>query len=152
MLIGEDEQMWTDFDWYCVDSEGRIGHFASAGFKRLPPSVAQSAEDLCFLNEFFHQLSTGPGEHELDNCLSAEQRTPRYLQSFVEMADRGLYSFDIESYLKTDACYFRVAMPKIPLRFVNLPARIQEILGRTGLRERALERISTVPYSLTLLM
>ena len=51
MRISDDEQTYKDFDWYCVDGQGQLGHFASAGFKKVPPSVATSAEDLRFLTE-----------------------------------------------------------------------------------------------------
>lgn len=150
MRITEDKQTWTDFDWYCVDGEGCIGHFASAGFKQLPPSVARSAEDLNLLDEFFSGLPAVPDAHELDQNLRSEQRTPRYLQSFVAMADRGLFSFDIESYLRPDICYFRVAMPKSPLRLMELPENIRSMLGCIVLKDRAFGQCSCVPYLLTL--
>jgi hypothetical protein len=66
------------------------------------------------------------------------------------MADRGLFSFDIESYLKPDTCYFRIASPNIPLRFVDLPGSVQIILGRTVLRKQSLKLSSTIPYAETL--
>ena len=116
MRISDDEQNYKDLDWYCVDSEGRIGHFASAGYKRIPPSVAESSEDLNLLNEFFTSLPAAPHAHELDEQLTEQQRSERYLHSFVEMADRGLFSFDIETYPTPETCYFRVAIPKGPLR------------------------------------
>ena len=39
MRITEREQRDTDFDWFCVDEYGNIGHFASAGFKSVPHTV-----------------------------------------------------------------------------------------------------------------
>ena len=150
MRISDDEQNYKDLDWYCVDSEGRVGHFASAGFKQIPPSVAESAEDLSFLDEFFSALPAIPDAHDLDKHLNPECRTERYLHSFVAMADRGLFSFDIETYPKPETCYFRVATPKQPLHFADLPAKVREILGRTTLKGNSLEDCSTIPYSATL--
>ena len=150
MRISEDEQSCTDFDWYCVDREGGIGHFTSAGFKLIPPSVAESSEDLNFLDQFFNNLNPVQDAHTLDEHLSPEQRTERYLRSFTAMADRGLYSFDIESYLKQGICYFRVAIPRRPLQFSDMPEKVREILGRTLLEDRLLQQCSEVPYSVTL--
>lgn len=150
MRISDDEQTYKDFDWYCVDGQGCVGHFASAGFKKLPPSVAASAEELSFLDAFFNQVNSAPDAHELDDQLRPDQRTERYLRSFIAMADRGLYSFDIESYLRPEICYFRVAIPKAPLRFIDLPDPVRLVLGRTALTGHLLERCSAIPYSETL--
>jgi len=148
--ISDDEQKYKDFDWYCVDADGRVGHFASAGFKTLPCSVVESAEDLSFLNDFFHELTAVLDGHELDEQLNPECRTERYLRSFVAMADRGLFSFNIESYLRPEISYFRVAMPKQPLRFADLPDNVRDILGRTMLSGYLLAQSSAIPYSATL--
>ena len=150
MRISEDEQQFKDLDWYCVDVGGRVGHFASAGFKRIPPSVAESAEDLRFLHDFFTSLPAAPHGHEVDEHLAPQQRSVRYLHSFVEMADRGLFSFDIETYPTQETCYFRVAIPKVPLRFSELPESVRRILCRTNLKGRSLGECGTIPYSETL--
>jgi hypothetical protein len=148
--ISDDEQKYKDFDWYCVDADGRVGHFASAGFKTLPSSVVESAEDLSFINDFFNDLTAVHDGHELDEHLTPECRTERYLHSFVAMADRGLFSFDIESYLRPGISYFRVAMPKEPLRFADLPNNVRGILGRTMLSGYLFAQSSAIPYSVTL--
>lgn len=150
MRISDEEQIYTDFDWFCVDADGHVGHFASAGFKQLPPSVAESAEDLALVNGFFTELSSIADAHELDELLTLEHRTERYLSSFVAMADRGIFSFDIDSYLKPETSYFRVAIPKHPLCFADLPARVQKVLGRTKLRDQLFDRCSSIPYADTL--
>jgi hypothetical protein len=152
MRITDDEQWNTDFDWFCVDSDGRVGHFASAGFKRLPLSVAESAEDLRFVTEYFDQLSPSMDGHELDRLLAPDKRNERYLRSFVAMANRRLYSFDIESYLEPDCYYFRVAIPKTPLRLHELPDPVREALGRTMLKGQSLAQSSVIPYLTTLRM
>ena len=66
MRISDEEQIYTDFDWFCVDADGLVSHFASAGFKQLPPSVAESAEDLALVNGFFTELSSIADAHQLD--------------------------------------------------------------------------------------
>ena len=150
MRISEDEQTYKDLDWYCVDDEGCVGHFTTAGFKKIPPTVAESAEDLKFLDEFFGQLAPVAEGHVLDEQLTPDMCTERYLQSFVAMADRGLYSFDIETYLNPEICYFRVAIPRTPLLFMNLPGNVRQVLGRTVLKGLSLEGSSTISYAATL--
>jgi len=150
MRISEEEQRDTDFDWFCVDEHGNIGHFASAGFKSIPPTVSESAEKLRSLEEYFASLDPVPGGHQFDEGLDPAWRTERYAHTFIAMADRGLFSFDIESYPRTDICYFRVASPKAPLRFDDLPDNIRTVLGRTVLRKRSLEHSSKISYAETL--
>jgi hypothetical protein len=152
--ISLQDQMDIDFDWFCVDVGGCIAHFTSAGFKRLPESVARSAEDLKFLERFFRDELPLRDDHCVDEQL--DQKVPewrinaeRYLRSFVAMAKKGLYSYDIGSYLEPGIEYFRVAYPKTPINISDLPEAIQKILARTFLNVRfaASQRIS---YELTL--
>ena len=147
MHVSEDEQSYTDFDWFCVDDNGNVGHFASAGYKAIPSTVAESAEDLKYLTDFFEGFAAKP-DIIIDD--GPECRTERYLRSYVAMANRGLYSFNIGSHLKPGICYFRVALPASPLRFVNLPEKVRAVLGRTVFKDRSLEECSMIPYSDTL--
>jgi len=66
------------------------------------------------------------------------------------MADKGLYSFDIGTYLSPKSQYFRVAVPLQPLHIEDLPLPIQEILGRTQLKGRLLKDSSRIIYEDTL--
>jgi hypothetical protein len=135
------EQQSTDFDWSGVDEEGWIGHFTSAGFKYLPQSVSSSSEDLRLVTEFFQNHAPVKGAHMLDGDLAnvvpdwrGENNEARYLGSFVSMADKGLFSYDINSYLSPGAAYFRVASPESPLPLEELPSNIRTVLSRTVLR------------------
>ena len=155
--IAEGEQYERDFDWFCVDGAGEIGHFATAGFKRLPRSVERSAEDRDVLEEFFEKRLKGGRGCRVDADLSKEIATLKSginqsLRDFVGMAEKGLYSFDIETYLSPGSYYFRVAVPLLPLRFEDLPSNIREILGRTKLDVRRLKNSSRIPYEDTLAM
>jgi hypothetical protein len=68
------------------------------------------------------------------------------------MAEKGLYSFDIDSYLGPNICYFRVAVPVQPLRVENLPADIRTIVEKTVLSSMLLRNSATIPYAQTLEM
>jgi hypothetical protein len=155
--IAEDEQYERDFDWFCVDEAGEVGHFTTAGFKKLPRSVERSAEDRDVLEEFFERQLKGGRGYQVDANLSKEiptlkSGTDRYLRGFVGMADRGLYSFDIETYLSPGSYYFRVAVPLRPLHVEELPRHIQDILGRTQLKGRLLKDSSRIIYEDTVAM
>lgn len=149
MEFSEVDQSYTEFDWFCTDKSGYVGHFATAGYKSIPKSVASSAEDLAILKNFFEGLRGKSGQHILDSQLAPEQRTERVTQSFVEMADRGLFSFDIGPHLRPGICYFRVALPLTPLRVDDLPDHIRDLLSRTVLENRLLVDSPQIPYEET---
>jgi hypothetical protein len=155
MKIDHEEQDCVDFDWFCVDAAGEVGHFTTAGFKRLPESVSSSAEDLNLITEYFEKKAPIRCVHQVDGDLEKEvpdwkDHAGRYLRSFVAMADKGLYSYDIESYLKPEISYFRVASPLNPLRLAETPEHVREVLGRTVLKSRLFSKSSRISYGETL--
>jgi hypothetical protein len=157
MQIDIAEQDTTDFDWFGVDEDGFVAHFTSAGYKRLPRSVSSSAEDLKLITEYFNSGVERRGGHLVDKALSnevpewkGEEHEGRYLKSFVAMADKGLFSFDIDTYVKPGIAYFRVAAPELPIKIGDLPADIQAILSRTVLNGIRLREQSKILYENTL--
>lgn len=159
MEIPFDKQAGTDFDWFGVDEEGLIGHFTTAGFKHLPPSVASSAEDLKLVTDYFESIAPVKGPHGVDNSSVAaalqrdwrgEENEGRYLRDFVSMADKGLFSFDIESYLRPGVAYFRVAWPAVPLTLNDLPNDVRKIVSKTVLKNVRFRDHSRIPYDATL--
>ena len=156
MQISEKEQSCTDFDWFGLDCEGAIGHFTTAGFKNLPKSVAKSREDLDLLLSYFEDAPFREG-HLVDSGVSRQipeeiSRGERYLRSFVAIADKGLYSYDIDSYLREGICYFRVALPVRPLHVSDLPMEVREVLSRTMLSPVRFRDATEIPYATTLLV
>ena len=154
MKISEQEQEETDFDWFCLDLNGEVGHFTTAGFKKLPKSVAESKENLDLLANYFLNVASDHSGHIVDPELSLaipepQNRGERYLKSFVSMADKGLYSYDIASYVEAGGSYFRVASPAKPLYGSELPPEIREVLGRTVLAIRFREH-PRIAYRATL--
>jgi len=153
--IPEDEQLYSDFDWFCVDNEGFIGHFTTAGFKRLPKSVAACREDLDSLMRYFKSAAPLREGHIVDSDLATHvpdvmSRGERHLHSFVAMADKGLYSYDIESYLRENSVYFRVALPIRPLHVSELPSEISKILCGTILETVRFREAAEIGYAATL--
>jgi len=149
MEISSSEQDSTDFDWFCADESGEVGHFTTAGFKRLPGSVSSSSENLVRLKHYFETNAPSRCGYVVDR---KPDQTERYLRSFVAMASRGLYSYDIETYLEPGICYFRVATPLVPLRVDDLPDPIRRIVEMTLLRNKQFSHSSKIAYEETLII
>ena len=159
MEIGASEQEAIDFDWFGVDEEGLVGHFTSAGFKSLPKSVSGDAHALALITEYFRSSAPIKGSHHVDDAITnarpdwkGEDNERRYLRSFVSMADRGLFSFDIDTYVEPGLEYFRVACPENPATLDEFPGEVREIVSRTVLRGVRLRSQSRVLYEATLSM
>lgn len=74
-----------------------MGHFAPAGFKRIPPSVAESAEELKVLHDFFSTLiAVLMGMKSTNTSPHGTIANGAYIALFA-IADRGLFSFDTET-------------------------------------------------------
>jgi len=152
MEISIEKQLETDFDWFCVDDEAQIAHFTTAGFKRLPSSVAESIGNQATLLNYFEQELAVSSKYAIDAELTQQVKDPpsRYLKSFTSMASRGLYSFDIETYVSTTTSYFRVAVPTIPMSADELPRPIRQILQKTHWRGIPFHLLTRIPYRSTL--
>ena len=148
MEITIEQQESTDFDWFCVDAENHIGHFTTAGYKLLPTSVAHSTEELAIVTNFFTRELSNRSAYSVEESVAHEGS--RYLHSFVSMASRGLFSYDIASHLSADARYFRVATPESPIKLDQLPEEIRTILEKTHWSGEPFSRLEVLPYEQTL--
>jgi hypothetical protein len=141
MVISEIDESTIDYDWFAIDDEGVVGHFATGGCGIMPRSVAASADDLMTITDFFQKEAVAGTSTRLSPTLglhvafktSAEEE--RYLQSFLKMASRGLFSFNAVNSVIRPVGYFRVIDPVVPLPLSSLPMRIRIILERTRLKE-----------------
>ncbi len=131
MEIAESETYGTDWDWFGADKHGNLGHFATAGGHVLPVSFRLAIEKLDFLCGYFRiiPLQTEP---PLEPGL-ADQRgfneKPLDFSSFLDMAARGLYSYDSDMTVGLSRGYYLVARPLMPLRLEDLPLDIQQALA-----------------------
>lgn len=135
-MITEIEQETLDIDWFLTD--GKYIRFMASGGGKLPDSVAKSSDNNKVLVSYFRSLpeiSDFIANPELDALLIERSGTgvnERYLEDYVLMTKKGLYSFD-----KTIPCnfldpyYHLVASPIIPLIINDLPKDILEILMET---------------------
>src|SRR6266852_5311883 len=154
MTITKSEQEATDFDWFGTDDDGHVGHFTTAGFKYLPKSVSSSAEDLLYITDYFDHVAPIEGTHTVDPEINkewnGEEQEARYLESFAAMADRGLYSYDIDTYVRPGLAYCRVAIPLNPIMLNDMPDKVRKIIERTALRGISFDKFSRIDYENTL--
>lgn len=140
-MITEIEQQTLDIDWFLTDGK-YIGFMASAG-GRLPDSVAKSAENHKKLIHYFRNLpviSDFTINPELNSVLIEIYRSKadeRYLEDYISMAKKGLYSFDKSNFNHfLDGNYHLVASPVNPLTLEDLPVDISEILIETQFQDK----------------
>jgi hypothetical protein len=158
MVISQSEQEQSDFDWFAVDEDGHVGHFTTAGFKHLPASVAKDAEDLQFVTKYFTTQAPIRCGHAIDDCSLAQkvhdwkgiENESRYLSGFISIADKGLFSYDIDTYVVPDLSYFRVASPLCPVNVRELPADVQRVVQRTKLHGFCFLNCALIAYDSTL--
>jgi hypothetical protein len=135
--ISDIDEEVTDIDWFALDQEGFIGHFASGGFGGLPRSVAASKEDLekvfsYFKNQPLNATAASPSSKALASVATKDEKgKAKFFKSYLEMASRGLYSFNFVIIGKRPAPYYLVARPAKPLHVNDLPDAIKTILRRT---------------------
>lgn len=128
------EEFTTDWDWFAVDAEGRIGHFTTAGMRSLPRTVKQDKEATLALIDYFGKAPKSipyvvrpEAKRDADGWPNDAARS-WYLRDFIQMASAGLFSYDTYTDGRSD--YFLVAFPISPLRVDQLPLEIRDLVIR----------------------
>lgn len=175
----EDEQLYSDLDWYAIDRDGRLGQFSTAGHRFLPPSFAANKEMTEKLSAYFENcpykfgnyaicpdlkennlkftnssISTGTGikviDEKMRNQLFNEMISDeRQLGFFRKMSSRGLYAYDSNSFEYSSLNYFRVTIPKEELKIDDLPQDIKSILQKLRLPEISFAESSLISENTT---
>src|SRR5690348_14048349 len=95
------EGFGVDMDWYAVDGDGAIGHFATGGSGEIPPP------GIAHLRPLMEKLDQLMGDLPIRGTAIVVAEAPedrkRYLQwlkgldlgGYIGSAERGLYSFDV---------------------------------------------------------
>lgn len=133
-MFTEIQQQTLDIDWFFTNNE-YVGFVASGGGK-LPNSAAKSSDNNELIGAFFSPLPATSKvviNPNLNNIISAFA-DERYLADFVNMAGKGLFAFD-KTVLNnfSDPQYHLVAWPSTPLKFIDLPIEIRNIIFQTKL-------------------
>lgn len=137
MTISDVRLETEDIDWFAIDLQGHIAHFASGGFGFVPPSIADHGEDINLVMSYFRdsassQSSVAISSHLSDYIgLNSHADRLNYLRSFTQMAEKGVYSFDCIMASIKPADYFLVVAPDLPLLADSLPDNIKHIISRT---------------------
>lgn len=88
----EEEQLTMDVDWFGVDREGHVGHFATNGSRLLPSKIAADKAGWKKVLAFFLALEvTESGAAPCPGLSGAQswpndERKAEYLHSFLAMA------------------------------------------------------------------
>lgn len=175
----KEEQEVSNLDWYAIDRDGRIGQFATAGHRLLPPSFASNKEMTEKLSAYFEshpfkfgnyticpdlkknnlkftnsKISTKTGIKTIDekmrNQLFDEMiQDGKQLGFFRNMSSKGLYTYDSNSFEYPSLHYFRVALPKKELRLEDLPEDLKFILRDLRLFEINFAESSLISEKIT---
>lgn len=136
-MITDIEEETQDIDWFSVDANGEIAHFATGGRGFLPPSVKASRANLNHLATYFREHLTANGDGiESPNLSShmqftSEAQKATYLADYSRMGAKGLYSFDCVVGPKRPSSYFLAVKPSHPLTVDDLPDDIRQLLNVT---------------------
>jgi len=130
------EQLDRDWDGYASDQEGMIGHFTTAGLRRLPKTIERNRDDVLRLIHYFDLEAPKSSSYvvragvEVDAGGWKDESVRRwYLTSFVDMASVRLFSYD--TFLSGPGKYYLVAFPEKPIHIDRLPSEIRDLAIRT---------------------
>ena len=106
-----------EFDWFAVDVEGKLAHFSTAGDGPVPLSVLEHFVDADSISEVLLSLPEA-GE--------ATGHLPHNIEDWLQMARRGIYSYDWKQSSGPDR---RAATPEKPIHVSALPQQLQTSLA-----------------------
>lgn len=118
---------FNDLDWFAVCGDGFVAHFATGGKGIVPEIVKESIEKYEVVYDYFYSIDKKEEVYIIDNNIpdfSNPVQCDRYLESFVNMAERGLFSHDVQD----DGTYKLIARPKTGITFSDLPEVIKSML------------------------
>jgi len=118
----------NDLDWFSFYVDGSLAHFATGGSCVIPEKIRESIENFEIIYDYFNSLGRVSDieivENNLPSFLTEEQRA-HYLRSFINMAVKGLCSYDFR---REDGSYKLIARPKFRLKCEKLPEEVQRLI------------------------
>lgn len=146
----KEEQWANDYDFFIVDSKGKIGRLCHFGWRLLPPTIATSVENLETVENYFLNLSKSTTFTKCPELLNNLDKTTiddfaRYVNYFGELSSKGLYSYDSYNDTYDKRPYFRVTIPAKELTLDELPDEIKDILSELRLNEISFAETSLIP-------
>lgn len=117
----------NDLDWFAAVQDGLLGHFATGGQGFVPDAIKKSISQYEEIYGYFHseigEMRIEIVESNLPEFDSDVHRA-RYLQSFIEMARKGLFSFDVSE----KGGYKLIARPEQGKKYDDLPEGVRNII------------------------
>ena len=150
--VSDVDEATLDLDWFAIDKDHALGHFTTGGLGFLPRGAASSREVLEMLTAFFCGRPRIIGSAVVNPNVCAWARLKkgqedRYLEDFVAMAERGLFSYDHVPTGRGASHYFRVAAPTTPLALDQVPDEIRQALQAMVLPKVAFALDEEIPVS-----
>lgn len=117
-FIRKHEFSRVEYDWLGVDKNGYIGFFSSAGFGPIPETVIKPNLSIDLTQEILG----------LPKCSETEsiQLQDRKISEWIEIAERGLFSFDWS--FNSDS-YEMVSWPETPVFFKEFLKRTDNLIA-----------------------
>ena len=123
----------SEFDWFAVDSQGRVGHFSTAGLGAVPKIVLEHISQTESLAEDLLGLPVvgQAAGHLVGN-----------ITDWLEMARRGVYSFDWQH---SNGAYRLAATPSSELKVGTLPESMQTTLSKVKFSSLRFHEVTESP-------
>ena len=121
----------TDVDWFSSNQEGMIAHFASGGSGYIPNEIQSSVSENESVADYVFALAaknTFTLVPENIPSFESDSQRDQYLSSFIEMASRGFYSYDVLELSGYNKGYALIAIPDKPIKTDALPENIRSVV------------------------
>ncbi|QHD08081.1 hypothetical protein [Pseudomonas sp. R76] len=122
-----------NLDWFASCPDGQLAHFATGGRCFVPMAVRRSLSIYENIYDYFLSVEDDIAfeivEGNLPEFSDSVQRE-RYLRSFVDMARKGLFSYDVSN----SGGYSLIAKPQRNRRIDDLPLGVRRSVHVLRLR------------------
>lgn len=117
----------NDLDWFATCQDGLLAYFATGGRGFVPVEVRKSITVYETIYDYFFSIEDSVGVEVVEENVpgfSSDFERERYLRSFVDMARRGLFSYDVNG----GGGYSLIARPEKNRGRCDLPEGIKNIV------------------------
>lgn len=134
----QEELFGFEHDWIACDGAGHVALFTTAGGSFAPEDYRRNMED------HEHAIKALLALPTTTRALSAPVLGPEFTNTWLEVAERGLFGFDGDF---NRGPYRRVSVPARPALVEDLPASVQEVIRRLKFPELRFADLTRVPSS-----
>ncbi|NWB97034.1 hypothetical protein HX882_14135 [Pseudomonas gingeri] len=133
--MGMDEEFLevNDLDWFASCQDGSLAHFATRGRGAVPLTVRRSISVYKEIYDYFCSMEASVNVEVVESNLPefiCDVQRQRYLQSFINMASKGLFSYDFSD----EGGYKLIAKPQESKEYCDLPMEIKNTICVLSLR------------------